>query len=164
MKTNKQIETWAAKGAMWCAERLWKARNELSSRNHYQANRLADDVIEYEESKAMKRVLDANIVMPEKLIVTYIWYGDPECSWCEEGYVEDRDCETCEFHIPHEETRPMEFYYWTVSDGQLDAVIKQAAVSMDTHFKYSEFNCEVIRIVDAKTMTVLYEKEKNNDQ
>lgn len=162
MMTNKQIEKWASKGAGWCAERLWKARNELSSRNHRDAKWLADEVIDNEESKAMKKVLDAGIITPQKLIVTYIWYGAPECSWCEDSWA---DCETCEFHVAHEETRPMEFYYWSVSDGSLRAVIKEAAVSIDTHFKYSDFDCEVVRIVDAKTMTVLYEKErKNNDQ
>lgn len=155
MAKNKTetIDEWKDKGAEWCATKLWEARRncqELRTRLDSYSRRarcgdFADDELRMANNR-LAEVMRKEGIVPHRLIVTF---KDDVCTsdeYCNPDCLED-GCLDCQFLDERVCVETFSFYTWAIADKQLTGITRRL-----------EDKClEAIKVVDEKTMTVLYE-------
>lgn len=139
---GKQIAEWTAKGAEWCAKKLYETRrtcDDLRGRvNCLSADKDKLSMLE-DANEAMAKVMKERGVKPRLLEVTY--RDDHIC----DGY----DCENdeCDFCKDAMRTKTMSFYTYDISDGWLTGITA----------KFEDMDYLVKKVIDLTTNRVIYE-------
>lgn len=160
MAKNKAetIEEWKSRGAEWCATKLWEARrncqelradiNNYTFRGRY--GEVADEELRTANNR-LAEVMRKEGIVPHRLIVTF---KDDLCTndeYCNPDCFED-GCLDCCFLKEKTRVETFSFYTWAIADKQLTGITRRL-----------EDKClEAIKVVDEKTMTVLYEANETD--
>lgn len=154
---NTEISEYEAKGAHWCAEKLYYARQEANAyREHYRheatARMEADaKVCMYDKlakaNENLAHILSENGVRPSRF---RIYYKEHNCSECDAEWCSQYDFDTCD---DYEITIiPISFYDFIINGGEI------AGIADD--FERIDYRCT--KIVDERTGEVLYEEKEGN--